>query len=121
MSIKTVMATISLPIYPYLSDGQLCARIRKDALKIAEGFQIRDVKPKYGIVSFIFQNLNESQKHKLAGESELIMYASAISKGLDCEVVRSPARFKFDQCKHKSEAQPMFYAKLKIEMQKVIL
>lgn len=121
MSIKTVRANITLQIFPYLNNGQLCKKIAEDAKKISEGFQIRNVKPDFGTVQFVFKNLSDIQRKRLANGDDLIMYARAISNAIGCEVVRMPARFKYEAHTNKSEVQPMFNAKLEIRMKKVFL
>lgn len=120
MTVKSVRATITLQIFPYLNNGQLCKKIAEDAKKIAEGFQVRDVIPTSGTVSFVFKNLNDSQKHRLAKSDDLIMYAGAISKAIHCDLVRLPVRFVYEAAETKAETQPMFYATLQIRMHRVI-
>ena len=78
MTVKSVRATITLQIFPYLNNGQLCKKIAEDAKKIAEGFQVRDVIPTSGTVSFVFKNLNDS----LVYAKELVK----LLRGLDCRV-----------------------------------
>lgn len=122
MTIKTVRATITLQIFPYLNNGQLCKKITEDAKKIASGFQVRDVKPTCGTVQFVFRNLTDVQRKRLASNDDLIMYARAVSNALGCEVVRMPARFVSEYSgPSKATQQSMFQAKLEIRMNKVFL
>lgn len=119
MTVKSVRATITLQIFPYLNNGQLCKKIAEDAKKIAEGFQVRDVVPTSGTVSFVFKNLSDSQKHRLAKPDDLIMYTRAITQAVRCDMVRLPVRFLYESAETKSEVQPMFYATLQIRMHRV--
>lgn len=120
-AIRTVRATITFQIFPYLNNGQMSKKIEDDARKIAEGFQVRDVKPEYGTVTFVFKNLTDVQRHRLTSGDDLIMYARAISRALGCEVVRLPARYKYEAHDKKTEVHAMFNAELKIHMNKVVM
>ena len=97
MTVKSVRATITLQIFPYLNNGQLS-----------------------GTVSFVFKNLSDSQKHRLAKPDDLIMYTRAITQAVRCDMVRLPVRFLYESAETKSEVQPMFYATLQIRMHRVV-
>ena len=120
MSVRNVKATITLQLFPYMNDGLLRERIARDAKKILEGFQIRNVEPECGSVSFIFDNVNDLQKKQLADTKDQIMYASAISRAIGCEIVRLPARFRVvTHDTSKPDGNAVFTAKLSIRMKKV--